>query len=422
MKCLRCGARQTPKPRPVRCARCQHPFVFVPARGSADPFSDRFFDLAVARLSDGGELKFTRAQLVYLLDDWLKSNQLPFFAGATVLESVGALLGGAVLLLAIAVAAIASSPSSWLALPLLALLGGVLLGLTARLARAALRVNFFPERTNHAVRRGGAIALLGGGGLLALAAGVLPYRWTVVGAVTGAIALLGSGIWTLQRARLLPQVPDIDAEQLDAWIARWEAVNAPLPAIAGSEATVTLNPDSDCAVICQSDRLAQLLIANDVPARFDCTVLSASGAPAALEMAIATLRRNPTLAVYALHDASPEGVGLVPCLQFDPDWFAGDAIVIYDLGLLPRQILRQGEFAIRRSPDSAARAAALPEEIRAELSAAERVWLDAGNFVELESLSPARVLKMLGDGMANSVVPSRLAATVADTFNADESA
>jgi hypothetical protein len=79
-------------------------------------------------------------------------------------------------------------------------------------------------------------------------------------------------------------------------------------------------------------------------------------------------------------------------------------VTIIDLGLLARQIIanKRGMF-VRNDSASAKKSTELPLEIRQSLTAEELAWLDAGNFVELESFSPQMLIKVLRSGISGSL-------------------
>jgi hypothetical protein len=117
------------------------------------------------------------------------------------------------------------------------------------------------------------------------------------------------------------------------------------------------------------------------------------------------LRRNADLKVYALHDANPAGVSLVHQLRTSPNWFANQAVTIFDLGISPRQILETRDMFVQQSQTMAQRTRQLPDAVRQGLTAEELAWLDAGNFVELESFTPQRLLRVVNYGLAQSGDP-----------------
>ncbi len=117
------------------------------------------------------------------------------------------------------------------------------------------------------------------------------------------------------------------------------------------------------------------------------------------------LRRNADLKVYALHDANPAGVSLVHQLRTSPNWFANQAVTIFDLGISPRQILETCDLFVQQSQTMAQKSRKLPNAVRQGLTAQELAWLDAGNFVELESFTPQRLLRVVNYGLAQSGDP-----------------
>ncbi len=115
------------------------------------------------------------------------------------------------------------------------------------------------------------------------------------------------------------------------------------------------------------------------------------------------LRRNPDLKVYALHDCSPKGLGLVNQLRTSRNWFPDHSAIIIDIGLLPRQILAGGgSMLVMSSEKNAQDARQLSAEIRQDLSAEELQWLELGNYVELESFSHQKLIQILNRGIAGS--------------------
>ena len=74
-----------------------------------------------------------------------------------------------------------------------------------------------------------------------------------------------------------------------------------------------------------------------------------------------------------------------------------------DIGLLPRQILAtKGSMFVQTSITSAKNAENLAPHIRQNLSEKELKWLDEGNFVELESFTPRKLIQILNKGIATS--------------------
>lgn len=207
----------------------------------------------------------------------------------------------------------------------------------------------------------------------------------------------------------------VNAAQSDEWLRRWQTVNGTVEKLLTvprqNALPATIDPEVsaysfDRAIVCDSDEIAQFLIANNVHFENNCAILSISGYPRSIfNTVIEMLRRNPDLKVYALHNASPFGVSLVHQLRTNTDWFANQSVTIFDLGISPRQILETSNLFVQKSVAMAETARQLPDTVRQGLTAKELAWLDAGNFVELESFTPQRLLRVVNYGLAQSGDP-----------------
>ena len=93
---------------------------------------------------------------------------------------------------------------------------------------------------------------------------------------------------------------------------------------------------------------------------------------------------------------------LINQLKSSPNWFQNSPVQLIDLGLLPRQVLAARSMLVQSSDNSAEASKRLPIEVRQGLSADELTWLDAGNFVELESFSPQRLIKIINQGISQT--------------------
>jgi hypothetical protein len=196
------------------------------------------------------------------------------------------------------------------------------------------------------------------------------------------------------------------------WINSWAAINSMtklLPPPRDTNENATISPDVraysfDRLVVCDRPEIAQFLIANNFHFENNCAVLSITGYPQSIfDTTMEMLRRNPDLKVYALHDCTPRGIGLVDHLRTSPNWFSDSSAIIIDIGILPRQIIASGDNMFVLSSESSARdAVQLPPAIRQDLSAEELEWLESGNFVELESFSPQKLIQILNRGIAGS--------------------
>ena len=187
---------------------------------------------------------------------------------------------------------------------------------------------------------------------------------------------------------------------------KWQQINGKVDKVLTSQqeqiAPTSINPDIkaysfDRLVVCDSANIAKLLIANNFHFENNCAILSITGYPESIfNTTMEMLRRNPDLKVYAIHDCSPKGVSLVNHLRTSERWFLNSNVTIIDIGLLPRQIMatQRGMF-IQSSPDLATAAKQLAREIRQSFTSEELAWLDAGNFVELESFTPQILIQVL---------------------------
>ena len=349
MKCIQCNADSDLKDRTRtkgRCWKCKHPFAFEPTTMDAKVrFTDGFFAKALADISANGTLYFTRKQLLYLLEKRLLRKARVIPAGCVGFMLIPALFTGSVIL---------CSSGFWWVLPIYLILSN--LGI-------AFLVLWFERRF-------------------------------------------------LRPKKINKRILITDA-MLDIWLKRWEQFNgSPARLLSPPSAPASLAPavaaddvkaySFDRVLVCDSVEIAQLLIANNIHFEHNCAVLSISGYPQAIfDTTMAMLRRNPDLQVIALHDCSPSGVALINKLRTSPDWFLDSSQVIFDLGMLPRQIATaRGQAYIQVSADSAQDALAMPPEVSKQLTATELQWLEAGYFVDLESFTPKKLMQIVSYGIA----------------------
>lgn len=391
MKCVRCGTDNKLRDRAItgRCKNCNHRFAFEPATvtDARFKFTDPFFAKAIADLSDGGTLFFTPKQLFYLLDKRLSSKvSSPFnlFYGA-----------GCIAIL---------------------FSGGFLLPLAIILIIAGSWFNSNSNRLNLKTRRGsarflqvtGVIVLIGG---MIYGLSMNSFYWFALSVLLG-MGSIYLGYRQIVKQTKLSQNFLINQNQFEEWINRWQAINNTisemLPDAHQSIEPYAVNPELsafsfDRVIICDTPEIAQLLIANSFHFENNCAVLSVTGYPQNIfSTVLEMLNRNPELKVYAIHNATPRGVGLVHYLRTSPNWFPNSNAIIYDLGLLPRQIFSTRNIFIRNSPESAQEAKEMPQEVKQSLSKDELTWLESGNFVELESFSPKKIIQVLTQGIAQS--------------------
>ncbi|MEH2229928.1 MAG: hypothetical protein V7K71_09815 [Nostoc sp.] len=350
--------------------------------------TDPFFAKAIADISANNTLFFTPKQLLYFLDNRLKKNY----------KSI--------------------SRFGWL-FPFIFFNLVTSITIFLPLIVNLVVINFFHEsskstKLNLVSRKQYARNLQIIGGII-LSIGILALKSFTLFVIIVLVGMLPIYLGTRQigRIELLTQDFLISESQVKDWLDRWQQINGSilkiLPSPKQENTPATINPDVtaysfDRLVVCDSASIAQLLIANNFHFENNCAILSITGYPQSIfNTTMQMLRRNPDLKVYAIHDCNPRGIGLVNNLRSHANWFLNSEIAIIDIGLTPRQIIatKRGMF-IQSSLESAQAAKQLPEEIRQSLSAEELAWLESGKFVELESFTPQRIIKVLQKGIAGS--------------------
>ena len=386
MKCINCGIENNFKERTAyggRCKSCGHQFVFEPKTGS--PFSDPGFQKSIESVSGPENLLFTKKQLIYFFERKLgKKNKFAIYPYAilfliiyfwvTILFSVPLLVSFITLMILSAQIKSENQPVS----------------LRKQQARFLQFIGLFEIFAS----------------VILLMINPNNIRFIIF------LLSVGLGLFMIyigeSRRQMLSHAVDkfpMASTELDTWLNLWSVVNGPigklLPPPKQSESNAVLSPDItsysfDRLMVCDNSAIAQFLIANNFHFNHNCAIVSITGYPenifsTILEMA----KRNAELVVYAVHDATIRGVSLTHHLRNTPQWFANTTIPIYDVGLTPQQVLNSKGFFIRNSETFEAQSQAISSEIRTTLSPEEIAWLEAGNFVELESLPPAKLLQIL---------------------------
>ncbi|MTJ51877.1 hypothetical protein FJR38_03910 [Anabaena sp. UHCC 0253] len=400
MKCINCGTDNNLKDRTAnqgRCKQCNHPFAFEPTSMGNVKITDPMFAKILADISASNTLFFTPKQLLYFLDSRLrnKSFQSLQFASFYIFMNVwftgfvGGFLSGII------------GNNSFLIANLIYQVCVVIY----------LFKNTTSAKLNNPGRKASAKSLQRLG-VLILVVGILASLFVFKSFILFvAIVIIGTsslflGTQQLGKIGKLTQELLISPTQLQDWLNRWEQINnAPEKILLSPRKEITpalVNPDVtaysfDRLVVCDSSTTAQLLIANNFHFENNCAILSITGYPESIfNTTMEMLHRNPDLKVYAIHDCSSKGISLVNHIRSSDRWFLNSNVTIIDIGLLPRQIMatKRGMF-IQSSPDLATTAKQLSEEVRQSLTSEELAWLDAGNFVELESFTPQRLIQIL---------------------------
>ncbi|WP_333231113.1 hypothetical protein [Microcoleus sp. Pol12B5] len=409
MKCVQCNTDNNLRDRTTnsgRCKNCNHPFVFDPTTITDQKiaFTDPFFKNAIADISSQNMLFFTPKQFLYLMDKRLKNRTssnlwkwtLEYLIQSLIILIVGGLFMSSIFSDTVGFLIV------WAVLNIIWIGGFFAKSKSTEQSARNRRINATNLQTL---------------GIMMLVTGISASL--ILNYVPGYIAASALGLFSYWLGISQKNSPQITGEifivnqaQSDKWLQRWQTVNGtlekllPAPRQEALPATIDREISAysfDRAIICDSDEIAQFLIANNVHFENNCAILSISGYPQSIfSTVIEMLRRNTDLKVYALHNASPAGVGLVHQLRTNPNWFANQAVTIFDLGISPRQILATRDMFVQQSQTVAQTARQLPDTVRQGLTAEELAWLDAGNFVELESFTPQRLLRVVNYGLAQS--------------------
>lgn len=417
MQCVQCGTDNSLRDRTNnsgRCKNCNHPFVFEPTTVTDKKlaFTDPFFKKAIDDISSQNILFFTPKQFLYFIDKRLKYPsalyQWEWIYSYFIFSLIFAI---------------------FILLPLLQLIHNVITNYGMVFLTLFNIYNFFwiveLSKSNKSTQQSMSYRKINATKLQVLAVIILAIGIPVsaiggsfVGGITVVLLGLSSfslGISQKRRQHEIGEVFLVNAAQSDEWLRRWQTVNGTLEKLLNAPrqnalpATIDREVSAysfDRAIVCDSDEIAQFLIANNVHFENNCAILSISGYPQSIfDTVLEMLRRNADLKVYALHNASPSGVSLVHQLRTNPDWFANQLVTIFDLGISPRQILETSNLFVQKSVAMAETSRQLPDTVRQGLTAKELAWLDAGNFVELESFTPQRLLRVVNYGLAQSGDP-----------------
>ncbi|MBW4614435.1 MAG: hypothetical protein KME21_14415 [Desmonostoc vinosum HA7617-LM4] len=403
MKCINCGTDNKLKDRVGnygRCIKCNHQFAFEPTSMGKVKITDPMFAKVIADLSVNDTLFFTPKQLLYFFDNRLRKKSSSAVFGVLFFYVI----------LAVILISVWSGSSDKESLIFIAVtihfIGIWILFSDSK----STKLNAKARKTNaRALQILGIIVLV-----LGIFASIVVVNSFAIFILSTLIGMLSIYLGTRQLRRIgLAQEFLFAQSEFQGWLNRWQQINETilkiLPSPREESTSATINPDVtaysfDRLVVCDSATIAQLLIANNFHFENNCAILSVTGYPQNIfDTTMQMLRRNPELQVYAIHDCSPQGISLVHHLRTSSNWFLDSNVVIIDVGLTPRQIIatKRGMF-IQFSPESAKAAQELSGEIRQGLSAEELQWLDSGNFVELESFTPQRLIQILQRGISNS--------------------
>ncbi|KMW70966.1 hypothetical protein [Limnoraphis robusta] len=424
MKCIHCGTDNNLKDRIAnqgRCKECNSPFAFEPAARNIATTSDlvtamnrvkitdAFFANALKDISVNGTLFFTKKQLFYLLERRYKrksSNNMFGYLKAyfffnlffTILFTI--LTGGLIANLIIDKF-----------VPIFNLIGHALGIFFLFNQSKSKRINNQSRKSvAHSLKVVGFIILFAGIPISLFTLNSFPIFCTVL--ILGLLSIYLGFKQASQKG--LSQELAINNHEFQGWLSRWQDVNGtypkllPFPQQSLQPATVNrdiINYSFDRLIVCDTAEIAQFLIANNFHFEHNCAILSITGYPQNIfQTTMEMLRRNPDLQVYALHNCTPKGMTLVHHLRTSQNWFLNTNQVIIDLGITPHQVLdNEQRMLIEYSPNLAKTSIELPREVRQSLSPEELKWLDAGNFVELESFPPQQLIQIIQRGITRDL-------------------
>jgi DNA-directed RNA polymerase subunit RPC12/RpoP len=417
MKCIQCNTDNTLKDRTGnigRCKSCNHRFVFEPTTMGSLKITDPKFKKTIDDLSVNGTLFFTQTQFAYFLDKRLRRSAnaaegiFVYLFSIALFTGLGGLLGNATMGEIALTMGLNLPPEFFFVATDL-----VLQGLTIWL----LLLSSTSSQKDCRMRRLSAkyLRILG---LMILLVGI-PVTLFIVSSfiLFAAVVCLGVGGIYLGRRQLArpnsSQAFLFKYQDLENWLNSWQASNGGIPQLlpppVSQVGTATVNPDVtaysfDRLVVCESDDVAQMLIANNFHFENNCAILSIGGYPQNIfDVTMQMLRRNPDLKVYLLHDCTISGMGLLQQLQQSEEWFKDSNLTIIDVGLTPRQVMLAKDVFIQNSIAAAQKAKDMNPAQLPGLSPDELSWLVAGNYVELASFTPQQLIQVLNRGIAGTL-------------------
>jgi len=409
MECIKCGTENKLKDRTTwggrcSCKKCNHQFAFEPTAMTGVKITDPMFAKAIADISVNDTLFFTPKQLFYLLDKRSRPE---------IYEVFYAIPGYLIINIASGIFAFIwtlAQFSEWSIafIFVMFVINCLLIAGTFTASRSSKYPYKQRQKLANSLQVWGGIVLVFGIGVTLLSSSFPLFL------ASSAIGLLSIYLGTrkIEKKPATSQNFTIELNQFQGWLNTWTEINSMtklLPPPRALNANTAVSPDVsaysfDRLVVCDRPEIAQFLIANNFHFENNCAVLSITGYPQSIfDTTMEMLRRNPDLKVYALHDCTPRGIGLVDHLRTSPNWFSDSSAIIIDIGILPRQIIAAGDNMFVLSSESSARdAVQLSPAIRQDLSPEELDWLKLGNFVELESFSPQKLIQILNRGIACS--------------------
>ncbi|NES80116.1 MAG: hypothetical protein F6K10_00545 [Moorea sp. SIO2B7] len=348
MKCIQCGTDNNYKERQSsrRCKNCGHQFVFEPKEINNHKITDTFFAKVINDISSNKSVFYNLKQFRYYLDKILK-----FRASKQFLPLPGFIL--LYLLFSVLFTGFFRGLSSTLFTE-----NSFSIEYLIYIANLIDNIGFIVvlyqlykfSKANYKYRQIYGIVLQ-----------IIGYLTIIVGIIFSVISKiififnLIIGITAIYLGRIIIknkkpilQTFLVESSKIQPWLESWQAINGRIDSILPSpnqeNQSNQINFDIsnysfDKLLICDSEEIAQFLIANNFYFENNCAVLSVTRYPESIfDTVLEMVKQNPELKVYALHHCTPKGIGLVHQLRTSENWFAGSNVTIYDIGLLPRQI------------------------------------------------------------------------------------
>ncbi len=400
MECINCNAKNSLKERKEnegRCKKCNHEFVFEPAEmDSGVRITDDLFKDVIAEVSANHLLFFTPIQLYYSLERRLRSNPSqdnPIFAYLC--------WGGLLVTVNILIV-------NWLKLDA-ALIVPLLVILYAIFTIIVVAQPAMSAKANRQIRQENVKNLK----ILSIIIFVFGIPLSIITKTfVGIIGSLCLGLITAWLSFTFKRQQSIiidnflvDRKDFLIWLNRWIDINYRPEKILASPrisiTQVTSNPrriayDFDRVVVCDSPKIAQLLLKNNFHFENNCAVMAIDRYPQDIFAPIKEmLDRTSDLKVFAFHDCSPQGLKMIRHLRTEKIWFPDLAIPIICAGILPRHIMNDPDKMISQSVASIRSSQQLATDLRNILDPVELAWLDAGFYLELESFPPQELIQIL---------------------------
>ncbi len=407
MECINCNTKNSLKERQEnegKCKKCEHEFVFEPAEMNPRVrITDDLFEDVIADISANYTLFFTPIQLHYSLERRLRSNLsrdnpiLAYLCWGGLLVSVSISI---VNCLELAVA---------LVVPILVILYTVFAIIVVAQPAISSQANRQIRQDN--VKNLKILAVI----IFVFGIPLSIITKTFIG-LTGSICLGIIAAWLSFAFK--PQQSMIfngfllDRKDFHTWLNRWISINdfpdkiLVLPKISTTQ--VTSKPKAiayefDRVVVCDSPKIAKLLLKNNFHFENNCAVMAIDRYPQNIFASIKEmLDRTPDLKVFAFHDCSPQGLKMMRHLRTEKIWFPDLEIPIISAGILPRHIMNDPDKMVSQSAESISASQKLAPNVRNILDPTELAWLDAGYYLELESFSPQELIEILQQAINKS--------------------